>query len=293
MDRLNAIRVFVRVVETGSLTAAARHERISQPSASKAIAQLEEWTGAQLLLRSTRMMTMTEAGHNFMARAQRILEESDEALREARGSDAGLSGCLRVSASVCFARLHIVPRLPEFMDTHPDLDVELALDDRYIDLIEGGIDVALRMGELADSGMTARPIAQARRLVVATPAYFQRHGTPQTPADLLDHRAVLYTHGGNGTAWTFRNGAMEQPVVINGRLRVNAADGLRAAVMADMGLAVVSEWAFTPELQSGAMVAVLQDWTLPPVNLSAVFPSGRQISRKAREFVAFVDSILA
>jgi len=156
MDRLAAIEIYIRVVDTGSFSAAARHFDIGQPAVSKAVAQLEEWLGVKLMLRSTRSLTPTEAGQSFYLRAKRAVEEDDEAVLAARGTAAGLSGKLRVSAAVCFARLHIVPRLPEFLDKHPQLNLELVLDDRNIDLVEEGIDLALRMGDLADSNMTTQ-----------------------------------------------------------------------------------------------------------------------------------------
>jgi DNA-binding transcriptional LysR family regulator len=294
MDRLAAIEIFIRVVDTGSFSAAARHFDIGQPAASKAVAQLEEWLGVKLLLRSTRALTPTEAGQNFYQRARRAVEEADEAVLAARGTAAGLTGKLRVSAAVCFARLHIVPRLPAFLEQHPELDLELVLDDRNIDLVEEGIDLALRMGELADSNMTARRIAVARRRVLATPAYFERHGMPQAPADLHAHRAVVYTRDvGGGEEWTFRRDTAELPVRLQGRVRISATEGLRAAVFADMGLAVASEWAFWPELKSGAVVSVMDDWMLPAIPLSAVYPTGRLASSKARQFTAFVEECLA
>ncbi|VVD33113.1 LysR family transcriptional regulator [Paraburkholderia dioscoreae] len=177
---------------------------VGQPAVSKAIAQLEEWLGVKLLLRTTRTLTPTEAGNSFYQRAKRAVEETDEAVLAARGTAVGLSGKLRVSAAVCFARLHIVPRLPVFLDEHPNLELELVLDDRNIDLVEEGIDVALRMGVLADSNMTARRIAEARRRVIATPAYFSRYGIPKAPADLLAHKCLIYTRDGGGEDWKFR-----------------------------------------------------------------------------------------
>lgn len=292
MDRLSAMRIFARVIETGSFSAAARSENIGQPAVSKAIAQLEEWVGVRLLLRSTRTLLPTEAGIHFLAGAQRSLDEAEDALTAARGSEAGLSGRLRVSAAVCFARLHIIPRLPVFMEAHPNLDVELVLDDRNIDLIEEGVDVALRMGSLVDSSMTARQLAMGRRLVMAAAGYFEQSGIPQIPTDLLDHEAVIYTRDGGGESWDFRRGTSEISVGIKGRVRVTATEGLRAAVLAQMGFTVASEWGFTPELNSGAVVQILDDWALPAINLSAVFPGGRLISRKAREFADFVETCM-
>ncbi|WP_213767805.1 LysR family transcriptional regulator [Caballeronia sp. dw_19] len=293
MDRLAAIEIFIRVVDTGSFSAAARHYDLGQPAVSKAIAQLEEWLGVKLLLRSTRALTPTEAGTSFYQRARRAIEETDEAVLAARGAASGLSGKLRVSAAVCFARLHIVPQLSEFLEQHPDLDLEMVLDDRNIDLVDEGIDLALRMGELADSNMTARRIGEARRRVIGTPEYFERYGFPKAPADLLGHRAVIYTRDGGGEDWTFRKDTAEVSVKLQGRVKISATEGVRAAVIAGMGITIASEWAFTPELKSGVVISVMDDWILPTISLSAVYPTGRLASTKARQFASFAEACLA
>jgi DNA-binding transcriptional LysR family regulator len=295
MDRLAALEIFVRVVDTASFSAVARHQRIGQPAVSKAVVQLEEWLGVSLLMRSTRSVVPTEAGRIFYERAKRTIEEADEAVVAARGSASGLSGKLRVSTSVCFGRLHVIPSLSAFFAEHPDLDIELVLDDRHLDLVNEGIDVSLRMGAMPDSNMTARRIAEGRRIVVATPAYLQRHGTPTSPGELVSHQAVIYTRGGGDESWkswTFRKATAEVSVVLQGRLKVTAAEGVREAVNCDMGLAVSSEWNFSPELRSGKVVAILEDWALPPTSLSAVYPTGRLASTKARAFVSFVERFM-
>jgi DNA-binding transcriptional LysR family regulator len=293
MDRLAALEVFVRVVDTGSFSAVARHQRIGQSAVSKAIVQLEEWLGVSLLMRSTRSVVPTEAGRIFYERAKRTIEAADEAVVAARGSASGLSGKLRVSTSVCFGRLHVIPSLSAFLAEHPDLDIELVLDDRNVDLVNEGIDVSLRMGAMPDSNMTARRIAEGRRIVVATPAYLQRHGTPTSPGELISHQAVIYTRDGGGESWTFRKATAEVSVVLQGRLKVTAAEGIREAVNRDMGLTVSSEWNFWPELRSGKVVTILEDWALPPTNLSAVYPTGRLASTRARAFVSFVERFMA
>jgi DNA-binding transcriptional LysR family regulator len=260
---------------------------------SKAVVQLEEWLGVSLLMRSTRSVVPTEAGRIFYERAKRTVAEADEAVAAARGSASGLSGTLRVSTSVCFGRLHVIPSLSAFLAEHPDLDIELVLDDRNVDLVNEGIDVALRMGAMPDSNMTARRIAESRRIVVATPAYLERHGTPTSPGELISHQAIIYTRGGGSGSWTFRKATAEVSVVLQGRLKVTAAEGLREAVNCEMGLAVSPEWTFSPELKSGKVVAILEDWALPPTNLSAVYPTGRLASTKARAFVSFVERVMA
>lgn len=292
MDRLAAMETFVCVVESGSFSAAARRLNIGQPAVSKTIAALEKRLAVSLLLRSTRGLTPTEAGLAFFERAKRALEETDEADNAARGIASGLSGNLRISAAVTFGRLHIVPHLGPFLDQHPQLNIDLMLDDRNINLVEEGIDVALRMGALTDSGLTARKIADCRRVILGTPAYFARHGEPSCPAELSKHQAVVYNLGG-GTTWEFAKGSEKQSVILSGRLRVSAAEGVREAVLADQGLTLASEWMFAPELASGAVKSVMHDWTLPDLDLWAVFPTGRMASAKARAFVEYVQGLLA
>jgi DNA-binding transcriptional LysR family regulator len=289
MDRMAAMEAFVRVVDAGSFSGAAKQLRLGQPAVSKTIAQLEERLGVRLLLRSTRGLTPTEAGRNFYERAKRSIEEADEAELAARGAGATLSGRLRICAAVTFARLHVIPCLPTFLAEHPALDVDVLLDDGHIDLIEAGIDVALRMGQLADSSLTARKIGQSQRRVIGSPAYFKVMGVPQTPADLTKHQAVVYEQRGGGTEWTFRQGTAETSVTVDGRVRVSAAEGVRESVLAGLGLAIASEWMFAPELKSGAVKSVLDDWLLPPIDLWAVFPTGRQASEKARVFASYIE----
>nr|AYM54142.1 transcriptional regulator LysR family [Chondromyces catenulatus] len=290
---MNAMEALVSVVEAGSFSAAARRLGVGQPAVSKTIAQLEEKLGVRLLLRSTRGLMPTEAGQSFYEHARRAIEEADEADRSARGAAAGLSGRLRVCAAVTFARMHIVPRLPAFLAENPDLSIDAVLDDRNIDLLEEGIDVGLRIGALDDSGMTARKIASGRRVVLATPGYFAAAGEPRSPAELASHQAVLYSPRGASSPWSFRRGASEVSVTLSGRMQVTAAEGQRAAVLAGMGITVASDWMFAPEIASGAVRVVLADWSLPPIDLWALYPTGRMVSAKARAFVAFVEGVMA
>ena len=291
MDRLQAMTTFVRVVENGSFSGAAKQLNVGQPAVSKTIAQLEDRLQVRLLLRSTHGLTPTEAGQRFYERAHRAIEEANEAELEARGAGAGLSGRLRVSAATTFARLHVVPHLPAFLKANPDLEIDVILDDRVIDLVAEGVDMALRMGELPDSAAVARKLASSRRSVIATPAYLERCGIPQSPAELGSHQALIYSQASSG--WTFKRGSAETSVSVHGRVRVSAAEGLRAAVLADMGLTIASDWMFSPELESGAVRRVLEAWALPTIDLWAVFPTGRLASAKAHAFATFVEGVLA
>jgi DNA-binding transcriptional LysR family regulator len=293
MDRLAAMEAFVLVVDSGSFSAAARRLDVGQPAVSKLVAQLEERLGVKLLVRTTHGLTATEAGLNYYERARRSLQEAEEAEEAARGAGSGLSGKLRVTAAVTFARIHLMPRLPEFLARHPDLEMDVVLSDRSVDLVQEGIDVALRMGQrLADSSLTARRIARTRHLVLGTPAYFARAGEPKAPSDLAAHEAVIYAVEGAGPLWTFRRDGAELEVTLKGRLRISAAEGVRAVVLADAGLAIVSEWMFAPEIADGTVKAVLPDWELPPIDLWVVFPAGRSATTKARTFVSFVEEVM-
>ncbi|NVN10160.1 LysR family transcriptional regulator [Nguyenibacter vanlangensis] len=290
MDRYQAMATFVRVVESGSFSAAARHLNVGQPAVSKTIAQLESRLQVSLLIRSTHGLTPTEAGQRFYERARNALQEADEAELAAKGAGAGLSGRLRVSAATTFARLHVIPRLPQFLAAHPHLDVDIILDDRMIDLMAEGVDISLRLGSLSDSTAVARKIATGGRSVLATPAYLARAGMPQSPADLANHEAIVYSQ--LPSVWSFTRDGAAVSVSVTGRLRVSAAEGLRAAILTDMGLTIASDWMFGPELENGAVVRVLKAWSLPSIDLWAVFPVGHMMTAKARQFASFVEEIM-
>jgi DNA-binding transcriptional LysR family regulator len=292
MDRLREIEMFVRVIESGSFSAAARDLNMGQPAVSKTIASLEDRLGVRLLTRSTRKLSPTEAGTAFYERAIRAIGEANEAEAAAQGAGAGLEGRLRISAPVTFSRLHLVPKLGSFLDAHPKVQLELVMDDRVIDLVAESIDAALRIGVLTDSALKARKLAQAERLVVASPAYLARRGVPRTPADLLEHDGIIYGQSSGGQEWLFRRGTSETSVYLRTRLKLSAAEGVREAVLAGQGFAIASRWMFTPELKSGEVVSILEEWTLPLIDLWVIYPSGRLTSAKARAFIKWFEKII-
>jgi len=257
---------------------------------SKIIAGLEDRLQIRLLVRSTRRLTPTEAGQAYYEGATRALDEADEAEALARGLATGLEGRLRVCAPVTFARLHIAPRLGEFLDAHPNLRLEIVMDDRKIDLLEESIDVAFRLGDLADSALTARKIARNERVVVASQGYMAQHGAPLRPADLLAHTAIIYGQQAGMNEWKFRQGTSETSVSVPSRLVVTAAEGVREAVLAGLGIAMSSRWMFARELAAGEVVSLLAAWDLPPIDLWALFPAGRLPSTKARAFVSWFEN---
>jgi DNA-binding transcriptional LysR family regulator len=285
------MEAFVRVIDAGSFSGAAKQLRLGQSAISKTVAQLEDRLGVRLLLRSTHGLTPTEAGRNFYERAKRTIEEAEQAEAVARGNGTTLQGRLRVSAPVTFTRLHIIPSLAVFLAEHPALDVEIILDDSDVNPVEAGVDIALRLGNLADSALTARKVGQSRALVVGARSYFEAHGVPQTPSELAAHQVVIYEHRRAGGAnWTFRQASTEVTVNVSGRLRVSAAEGVREGVLAGLGVSIGgTEWLFAPELKSGQALSVLEDWSLPSVGLWSVFPTGRRASAKARAFAKFIE----
>ena len=292
MDRLREMEIFARVIEAGSFSAAARDLNMGQPAVSKTIASLEDRLGVRLVTRSTRKLSPTEAGTAFYERAIRAIGEANEAEAAAQGAGAGLEGRLRVSAPVTFSRLHLVPKLGSFLDAHPKVQLELLMDDRVVDLVAESIDVALRMGVLTDSALKARKLAQAERLVLASPSYLARRGVPHTPADLLEHDGVIYGQSSGGQEWLFRRGTSETSVYFRTRLKLSAAEGVREAVLAGQGFAIASRWMFAPELKSGEVVSILDEWTLPVIDLWVIYPSGRLTSAKARAFIKWFEKII-
>jgi DNA-binding transcriptional LysR family regulator len=292
MDRLYEMELFVRVVETGSFSAAARDLKLGQPSISKTIAALEERLGVRLLVRSTRQLAPTEAGTAFYERALRAITEANEADAAAQGAGAGLEGRLRICAPVTFARLHVVPKLGAFLDAHPRLRLELVMDDRVIDLVAENIDAALRLGNLNDSSLRVRKLTQVERYVVASPAYLTRKGVPSNPTDLLEHDGIIYGQSSGGQEWIFRRGSSETSIQLRTRLTLSAAEGVREAVLAGQGFAITSRWMFAPELASGAVIPVLKEWSLPPMELWVIYPSGKLTSAKARAFVKWFESTI-
>lgn len=294
MDLIHVMRAFARVYETHSFSAAAKNLSLSQPSISKAVAQLEQELGIQLFLRSTRGLTPTDAGQKFYEHAIRTLDEADMAIKAVKGENAPLTGRLRVGGTITFMSQHIIPRLPVFLERHPNLIVDMLLDDGNIGLVEEGAEVALRMGKLASSNLTARKIGQCRRIAIAAPSYLEKHGTPKEPVDLEKHAAIVLSRGEGGEHVTFSRDDVSIEVMLQPKMRVNALEGLRAAVLAGVGVAVASEWIVESELQRGQVLEVLSDWSMQSLDLWMVLPNeGRHASSKVRAFIEFVEDQLA
>lgn len=290
MDRIQAIRLFIRVVDLGSFSKAAADLRIGQPSATKLVAQLEQGLGSRLLHRSTHGVTPTEIGALYYEKCKLIAHHVDEAETVAGLLQSQVQGVLRISTSVAFGRRVLVPLVMNFMRAHPQLQIELNFEDRYVSLVEQGIDVAIRMGRLEDSTLGARFLGVNPWVVVASRAYLDRRGTPLTPADLAAHDALVYSTVQGDARWHFTGAkGASLPLAVKGPLRSNNLSALLAAARDGMGVAALPWYVARDSVQSGAVVPLLVDWALPSQEIHAVFSSPRLVPAKVSGFIAWVQ----
>ena len=286
-DRLQELTVFVRAAETGSFSRAARELGLSQPSVSRIIGELETRLGVILLLRTTRRITVTDAGATFLARAREILAEIEDAEDAARGIDS-LRGTIRLAIPVVYGTREVIPRLAKFLALHPLLHVELSVADHRQDLVAEGADIAIRLGDLDDSAFGARRLQTLQTMLVATPSYLSAHGVPKTPADLAAHDCISGPGNFGRDNWSFTRNGAETSVNVRGRIHTNSGPGVFASAMAGLGIAMVSTVMAGPEVKAGTLVALLRSYKLPTVDVHAVFPGGPRPSTKVRALVDFL-----
>jgi DNA-binding transcriptional LysR family regulator len=284
-----ALRLYTRVARLGSFSAAARECGLSQSQASRIVADLEADLGVRLLSRTTRAVVPTEAGGEFLARIEPILAALDEAEYSVR-EGGELRGLLRMSMPTSFGIRDVIPRLASFAERHPSLHIQLQLSDRRQDLIKDAVDVAIRLGRLPDSSATAKLIATIPRVVVASPEYLEGHGVPATPDDLVRHRIVGGTAAAVPTAWRFQRNGEESAIKIDPHFSTDENEGAIAATVAGFGITSTSGWACRRELETGALVRLLPDWTLAAIPVHAYFPMGRATRAAAR---AVIDHLVA
>ncbi len=286
---LEHIRTFARAVETGSFTAVALEQQQSQPTVSRQISALEEHLGVRLLQRTTRALTLTDEGRTYYEHARALLEATESAAIAVRPGQAAVSGQLRIAAPLAFARLHLMPRIKRFLAAHPALTTDWVLGDRPVDLVEEGVDLAIRIGRITDQSLIARRIGEMRRITVATPDYWLRNGRPTHPEELTSHDCIVYTGLATMDEWHFR--AMDgspRIVRVKGRIRVSASEGMRSAVLEGLGVAVVPTWLFTDEIDRGILQSVLTDYEPDPLPIQAVTPSRRMVPPRVRAFADFI-----
>lgn len=285
MDRLQALQIFTRVVETGSFTAAADRLGLSRAVVSKAVIELERSLGARLLERTTRRVRANEVGLAYYERAARVLGELDEADRAVRRLHQEPRGTLRVNAPLSFALLHLKPVVARYLDANPEVTLALDLTDRFVDLIDEGYDIAIRIAALEDSSLIARRIAPARRILCATPGYLDRHGRPDAPAALRDHRCLLYDTTAREDTWRLTGPDGEQSVRVSGPMASNNGDMIACAAAEGIGIALLPTFIVGPDLQAGRLERVLPDWSPRELGIYAVYPPNRQLAAKVRVFV--------
>ncbi len=289
MDSLSDVAVFVTVVEAGSFAQAAERLKLSRSVVSKYVSRLEDRLGARLLNRTTRRLSLTEAGRVFFERSRRGLEDIAEAELEVSRLQASPSGVLRVNAPMTFGIQHVAPLLPEFLERCPDVSVEMDLDDRKVDVIDGGFDVALRSAEMEDSSLVARRLAPIRHAIVAAPAYLQRRGTPRTPAELHEHDIITFSLQRSAQNWVFvgPDGGAES-IAVEGRLRMNNSLALREALLGGAGITRTPTFLVGKDIRDGRLVPLLPDYRTLEVTLYVVYPQRRHLSPKVRAFVDFI-----
>ena len=286
-DRLSALRLFVRVAYTGSFSRAGQELGMSQPSASRVIAVLEREIGAKLFTRTTRAVKLTDAGSDYLLRIEPMLASLDEADHAARGTGE-LRGVLRVALSSSFGVREVIPRLPKFMQRHPKLRIDLLFDDRHQELVSEGVDVALRFGALADSTATSRRLGAMPRLLVASPAYLRRAGTPKHPDDLSQHSLIIGPKRAPLGSWTFHRNGKQVVIRVEGRVTTSANEGAVAAAIAGLGIASTVVWGCRSELEKGTLKTVLEGWKMDTIEVSALFPAGRAAKPAARALADFL-----
>ncbi|WP_170207603.1 LysR family transcriptional regulator [Luteibacter pinisoli] len=282
------MQLFIRVADTGSFSRAASASAVAQSTVSKQIAALESRLGAQLFRRTTRRISLTEAGQDYYDSAMRVIENIDEAEARIGRGQVAPSGLLRVALSPAFGRFYVMPFLPEFLEQYPDVTVDFEISDRHADLVGDGIDLAIRIGPLMDSSLVARRIGGARYATVATPGYLERHGEPVHPKDVESMPCVVFMFHGAPRSWRFVDGSDAVTFEPRSVVRSNDADYLRSAVLNGIGMGHNPGWLYAADIRAGRLRQVLDEYSPPPFPISALTPMGRRQPRKAQVFTEFL-----
>jgi DNA-binding transcriptional LysR family regulator len=289
MDRWTEIELFVQVAETGSLSGAAELLNISNASASRHLASLEERLGARLVERNTRRLYLTDPGKAYFQRARSILADLQDAESTVNAAALNPTGVLRIAASLSFSIHHIAPLLRQYTDQYPKVTVHVESANRYLDIIDNNIDVAIRSREHEpDSNITIRRLASTRRILAAAPAYLSRYGVPRSIGDLHAHKLLIYTHANNPHELRFTRGDEQQNVRIKGLLESNDGQVLRAAALDGTGILVQPSYIVHDDVVAGRLVPVLEDWDLPRLTVNLAYPSRKHLSAKVRTFIDFM-----
>ncbi|MFJ3523069.1 LysR family transcriptional regulator [Pseudomonas sp. NPDC090203] len=286
MDTLEAMAIFVRVVERGSFSAVARELGTTQPTVSKQINALEKRLGGRLIARSTRQLSLTDEGTRYYKQCRDILAAVDNAEHSFQTGREAVAGPLRIASSVSFGRLQIAPRLQGFLERYPEVTVDLLLSDQNVDLVSEGMDVAIRIGELKDSSLIARQIGLTRRLLVAAPGYLERHGTPQAAEELSLHNCILFNLLADFDTWVFDAG--QYHVQVKGNVRSNNSEAIRQMVLSGLGISLSPTWLYRRDIAQGRVVQVLPTLTPSALPIHALLPANRRQSARVRAFVDYL-----
>jgi DNA-binding transcriptional LysR family regulator len=292
MDKLRAMDTFVRIVESGSLTAAADALDVSGPSVVRLLAGLERSLDVRLLNRTTRRIALTDEGRDYYERSKRILAEVEEAEAAAGNRRGAPRGLLRVTAPVLFGRMHVAPLAAAFARAHAGVAIDILLVDRVVNLLEEGLDLGVRIGALADSALVAMPVGEVRRVVCASPAYLARSGSPRTPRDLRAHACLRFAGLGSTQEWAFQEGGRRVTVPVAGPLSGNQAEPLVDACADDLGIGMFLSYQVAPLVAAGRLKLLLEEWRPPPVPVSVVYPHARLLPARTRLFVDWLRARL-
>ncbi|NWA28045.1 LysR family transcriptional regulator [Pseudomonas gingeri] len=292
VDKLNAMAVFVRVVERGSFSAVARELQTSQPTISKILKALEAELGGKLIARSTRQLSLTDEGQRYYSECRQILAAVDNAEHSFQSGREQVAGSLRIGSSVSFGRLQIASRLPDFLARYPQLDIDLQLNDQNQDLVEEGLDVSLRIGELGDSSLIARRIGDTQRITVASAAYLSHRGEPRTPEHLSEHNCLQFNLLNSQNLWHYEKDGQRYSVRIKGNAQSNNSEAIREMVLGGLGIALSPVWLFAEDLKAGRVMAVLPDYQTQSLPIYAVFPANRRQSARVKAFVDYMSEAL-
>ena len=290
MDRLHAIQLFVRLVECGSFSAVGRLEGIGQPAVSRQIAALERHLGAQLVLRTSRQVVITEAGQTFYAAAKQLVDDFDAVETSVGDRLQSPRGLVRLNTAPGHGRLCITPRLPGFFLQYPDVAIEVSVSERQIDLVAEGVDLAIRHGKLMDSSLTARKMSETALVLAASPAYLATHGIPTRLADLDKHNCIVFARGRERRPWALRQGRETIAYVPHGSFITGDAEHVRASVLCGLGLSQVPFWLLAQEIRSGAVQVVMADLQPECLPINLVYPAGRRVPKRVR---VLIDYLLA
>lgn len=289
MDRWTEIELFVQVAETGSLSRAAEALNLSNASASRHLAALEDRLGARLVERNTRRLYLTDTGQEFFQRARNILTDLRDAESDVNAAALNPTGVLRVTASLSFCLHHIAPLLREFTERYPNVTVQVEAANRYLDIIDNNIDVAIRTREVEpDSNITIRRLGETRRVLAASPGYLAKHGFPRTLDDLQKHKLLIYLHANNPHELRFTRGTEQRTVSVHGLLETNDGQIVRTAALDGMGILIQPVYIVYDDIVAGRLVPVLDDWDLPHLTINLAYPSRKHLSAKVRAFIDFM-----